>query len=277
MADIDTLDRSPLGKRSPYQDRYDPALLFPVARTSGRVALGIDAEPPFFGMDIWNAYEISWLTRKGKPCVALASFIIPSSTPNIIESKSFKLYLNSFNQTQLENADQLIELLRQDLGRTCGGPVEVSLHAAGHAQTCAYGEMDGECIDELDIEISDYQPAPELLFAEHDTVVRETLISHLLKSNCPITDQPDWASLQVSYHGPRIQRAGLLRYIVSFRQHGGFHEHCVERIYMDLLNRCQPQELSVYARYTRRGGLDINPYRSNAPSPAPANLRTSRQ
>jgi len=270
------IDDSPLGKNSSYPDQYDPSLLYPVARAPLRLELGITDAPPFSGYDIWNAYELSWLDRKGKPHVALARFVVSADSPNIVESKSFKLYLNAFNQTRIGDAAAVQSMLERDLSAAFGGTVNVSLRAPRDCRGEMLEEWDGVCLDDLDIGMDCYQPAPDLLHTADDQV-DEVLFSDLLKSNCPITGQPDWASVQVSYRGPRIDREGLLRYIVSFRQHGGFHEHCVERIFMDILTRCRPQQLTVYARYTRRGGLDINPLRSNGGARLPSNRRLARQ
>lgn len=270
------IDDSPLGKPSLYRDLYDPGLLYPVPRATLRLELGIAAEPPFTGYDLWNAYELSWLDGKGKPRIALASFVVPADSPNIVESKSFKLYLNSYNQTRISGVTDVHAMLERDLSAAFGVAVSVSLRGPEQWRGEMPAVWDGACIDDLDIEMDGYHPDPASLRAE-GPVVDEVLFSHLLKSNCPITGQPDWASIRVDYRGPRIDREGLLRYIVSFRQHGGFHEHCVERIFMDLLSRCRPERLAVYARYTRRGGLDINPFRSTGPAAVPVNERLPRQ
>ena len=272
-----TPEHSPLGKNSAYQTEYAPELLFPIPRQQKRDELGLTGTLPFFGVDIWNAYELSWLNMRGKPQVAIATFTVPADSPNIVESKSFKLYLNSFNQTRLANTDALLALLREDLSNAVGAPVHVALTLPEDFGKLKLGEQDGLLLDRLDIEVDNYSPAPELLKANHDeAAVEETLVSHLLKSNCPVTGQPDIASVQFRYSGPHIDRESLLRYIVSFRNHPDFHEHCVERIYVDLMRRCAPHRLAVYARYTRRGGIDINPWRSSEPGDPP-NPRTARQ
>jgi 7-cyano-7-deazaguanine reductase len=233
---------------------------------------------PFFGVDIWNAYELSWLNMRGKPQVAMATITVPADTPNIIESKSFKLYLNSFNQTRLANEEALLALLREDLSNGFGAPVQVALTLQDKFSNVKMGELDGLLLDRLDIDVDSYAPAPSLLSANHDEApVEETLVSHLLKSNCLVTGQPDWASVQIHYVGPQINQEGLLRYIIGFREHNEFHEQCVERIFVDILRGCKPQKLAVYARYTRRGGLDINPWRTNFTSGRPLNLRSARQ
>jgi 7-cyano-7-deazaguanine reductase len=278
MSTDNTADQSPLGKASAYQTQYAPALLFPIARQQKRDELGLAGTLPFFGVDIWNAYEISWLNMRGKPQVAIATFTVPADSPNIIESKSFKLYLNSFNQTRLVNADALVALLRDDLAHGFGAPVHIALVPQESFAGVKMGELDGMLLDRLDVEIDSYSPAPDLLRAERAAApVEETLVSHLLKSNCLVTGQPDWASVQIRYVGPQIDQESLLKYLIGFREHNEFHEQCVERIFMDIYRQCAPQKLAVYARYTRRGGLDINPWRSNFTGPPPRNLRTARQ
>ena len=273
-----TPDLSPLGKSSAYQTQYAPELLFPIARQHKRDELNLAGTLPFFGVDIWNAYELSWLNMRGKPQVAIATISAPADSPNIVESKSFKLYLNSFNQTRLTNADALLALLREDLAGAFGAPVHVTLTMPDAFDSVKMGELDGLLLDRLDIEIDQYTPSPALLSAAQDEApVSETLVSHLLKSNCLVTGQPDWASVQIQYVGPQIEQEGLLKYLIGFREHNEFHEQCVERIFTDILRQCRPIKLAVYARYTRRGGLDINPWRSNFSAPRPLNLRTARQ
>jgi 7-cyano-7-deazaguanine reductase len=273
-----TPDQSPLGKSAAYQAHYAPELLFPIPRQQKRDELGLSGTLPFFGVDIWNAYEISWLNMRGKPQVAIATITVPADSPNIIESKSFKLYLNSFNQTRLANTDALLTLLRDDLSNAVGAPVHLKLTTPEHFDSVKMGELAGLPLDRLDIEIDQYTPSPALLSACHDEApVEETLVSHLLKSNCLVTGQPDWASVQIVYAGPQIDQEGLLKYLIGFREHNEFHEQCVERIFVDILRQCRPSKLAVYARYTRRGGLDINPWRANFSTGKPMNLRAARQ
>jgi 7-cyano-7-deazaguanine reductase len=274
-----TVDLSPLGKTSAYRSDYAPELLFPIARQGKRDELGLTGSLPFFGVDIWNAYEISWLNQRGKPQVAIARITAPADSPNIIESKSFKLYLNSFNQTRLDSPVALKALLQQDLSNGFGAPVHISLTQPEEFGMISMGELDGLLLDRLDVEIDNYRPAPELLKASLDEApVEEKLVSHLLKSNCLVTGQPDWGSVQIHYYGPQIDQESLLKYLIGFRDHNEFHEQCVERIFTDILRRCAPQQLAVYARYTRRGGLDINPWRSNfSTAHKPPNLRGARQ
>ena len=279
---MNTPDQSQLGKTSGYADQYDAALLFPIARAGKRGELGIADVQPFFGADMWTAYELSWLNPRGKPQVALAHITVPCESPNIVESKSVKLYLNSFNNTRFEDAREVRERIRADIGAATGGNTGSSIGIKTIGPELfdrePIHEMDGLNLDRLDIECMHFTPAPELLFAEYDEMpVTETLTSNLLKSNCLVTGQPDWGSLQIAYTGPQINQEGLLQYIVSYRNHNEFHEHCVERIFMDVWTRCKPIKLSVYARYTRRGGLDINPFRCSYPTQLPLNIRTARQ
>ncbi|MDD2711873.1 MAG: NADPH-dependent 7-cyano-7-deazaguanine reductase QueF [Simplicispira sp.] len=279
-----TPEQSPLGKPAAYADQYDAALLCPLPRAPHRAGIGIADAPLFFGADLWTAFELSWLNLRGKPQVALAHITVPCETPNIIESKSFKLYLNSFNQTPFADASAVQARLRADIsqavwrGAPVAGTVGVSLLLPEVFDRQPVHELDGLNLDRLDIECTHYTPAPELLKAQQDEApVSEVLVSHLLKSNCLVTGQPDWGSVRIAYSGPQIDQEGLLQYIVSFRNHNEFHEQCVERIFMDLWTRCQPIKLEVYARYTRRGGLDINPWRTSHPQALPANIRTARQ
>ncbi|OOG59398.1 NADPH-dependent 7-cyano-7-deazaguanine reductase QueF [Rhodanobacter sp. C03] len=272
-----TPEHSPLGKNTIYADHYDPSLLFAIPRADKRAEIGVAEPLPFHGVDIWNAYELSWLDLRGKPVVALAEFRVPATSPNIIESKSFKLYLNGFAQERIADADALIITLTHDLSAAAGATVSVQLRAANAAALPAI-DLDGHLLDAQDIAIDHYGP-PQAEFLHADAranPVEETVVSHLLRSNCPVTGQPDWGSVQIAYRGTPIDHAGLLRYLVSFRDHNEFHEQCVERIFVDLMQRCAPQQLSVYARYTRRGGLDINPFRSSTPA-TPGNPRTVRQ
>ena len=273
-----TADLSPLGKTAAYQTQYAPELLFPIPRQQKRDELNLTGTLPFFGVDIWNAYELSWLNMRGKPQVAIATITAPADSPNIIESKSFKLYLNSFNQTRLANSDALLALLREDLSNGFGAPVHIVLTQPDGFDAVKMGELDGLLLDRLEVDIDAYSPAPALLTSARDEApVQETLVSHLLKSNCLVTGQPDWASVQIRYVGSQIDQQGLLKYLIGFREHNEFHEQCVERIFVDILRQCAPEKLAVYARYTRRGGLDINPWRSNFSGPPPKNLRTARQ
>jgi len=279
-----TPENSLLGKAVPYVDQYDAGLLYPIARIAKREEIGVPATLPFLGADLWTAYELSWLNTRGKPQVALAHITVPCETPNIVESKSFKLYLNSFNNTRFADAAEVLARIRADIsevvwrGSNQTGTVGVKLIGPELFDREPVHELDGLNLDRLEIECAQYTPAPELLTAAFDEQpVSEVLTSNLLKSNCLVTGQPDWASVQISYSGPQIDQEGLLKYIVSFRNHNEFHEQCVERIFMDVWTRCKPAKLTVYARYTRRGGLDINPWRTSHPQALPANVRTARQ
>ena len=274
-----------LGQQSAYPNQYDPSLLFPIARSDNRSSLGLNSQstPPFFGVDIWNAYELAWLNLKGKPQIALAEFIIPADSPNMIESKSFKLYLNSLNQHCFADFATVKTCLQHDLSQVLGTGLQVRLiqpcEITSNKKMAPIEELDGQLLDRLDIEVNSHQNADLLLLrADHTSApITQTLVSHLLKSNCPVTGQPDWASVQIQYQGRPIDEEGLLRYLIGFRQLGEFHEHCVEKIFCDIKIQCQPEKLSVYARYTRRGGLDINPFRTDFNAAWPNNIRHARQ
>ena len=281
---MNTPEQSELGKSSAYADHYDAALLFPIARRPKRDEIGLSETLPFFGADLWTAYELSWLNPRGKPQLALARITVPAESTHIVEGKSVKLYLNSFNNTVFADAVEVQTRLREDLSAAIwqGGNVisrvGVQLVLPQDFDKEPVHELDGLNLDRLDLECVHYQPAPELLQAQHNEApVTETLTSQLLKSNCLVTGQPDWGSVRISYTGPQIDQAGLLQYIVSFRNHNEFHEQCVERIFMDIWRACKPSKLEVYARYTRRGGVDINPWRTSHPKLAPIHVRTARQ
>ncbi|WP_368887855.1 NADPH-dependent 7-cyano-7-deazaguanine reductase QueF [Proteus columbae] len=260
-----SLEALSLGKETQYHDQYDAGLLQGVPRSLNRDSLSLTAENlPFHGGDIWTMYELSWLNSKGLPQVAIGHVELDATTENLIESKSFKLYLNSFNQTRFESWDIVEKTLLKDLTICAKGKVNLTIYPLSHFTSQPIVDFAGECIDEQDIEIDNYQfDAQWLNESTTDTLVEETLVSHLLKSNCLITNQPDWGSVAIQYKGKKIDREKLLRYLVSFRQHNEFHEQCVERIFHDIMQLCVPETLTVYARYTRRGGLDINPWRSN--------------
>ena len=277
-------NQSLLGKTVGYADQYDASLLYPLPRAAQRAEIGISGQPVFLGADVWTAYELSWLNLRGKPQVAMGRFIVPCETTHLVESKSLKLYLNSFNNTPFASIEEVKKTMQQDLSAAVwhGGAIQsavgVQLLTPEQFGAEKIQEMYGVNLDRLDMDCTHYQPAPELLSAAQDEQpVTETLISHLLKSNCLVTGQPDWGSVSISYSGAQIDQAGLLQYIVSFRNHNEFHEHCVERIYMDIMTRCKPTKLSVQARYTRRGGVDINPWRSSHPQAMPQQIRTARQ
>lgn len=254
---------APLGKAVGYDSPYDPGLLFAIARSESREHLGFRGALPFTGCDVWNAWEVSWLDAAGKPVIAWGEFHVPADTPNIIESKSLKLYLNSLNQERLGTLEAVQALIAQDLSATAGAPVKVTLQPPARWPD-RLARPEGQCLDALPVNIHDYHPQPELLTARGDGVVEECFHSNLLRSLCPVTGQPDWGGIMLRYRGAALDPAGLLAYIVSFRQHQDFHEQCVERMFRDILERCRPQTLTIHARYLRRGGLDINPFRTNA-------------
>jgi 7-cyano-7-deazaguanine reductase len=270
-----SLEELVLGKSTSYAEHYDASLLQAVPRSLSRDAINLPADLPFDGADIWNAYEVSWLNPKGKPLVAIMRCIVPITSPNLIESKSFKLYLNSFNQTNFENKEAVLAAAQKDLSTCAGASVSVTLILAKDFAKQTIGDLEGTLLDDLDISIDNYDLSADRLKTSGQQV-EETLVSHLLKSNCLITNQPDWGSVLIKYNGQQIDHENLLKYLISFRQHNEFHEQCVERIYYDILRMCQPQQLTVYARYTRRGGLDINPFRSNFEQPY-HDMRLARQ
>ncbi|MDD5296625.1 MAG: NADPH-dependent 7-cyano-7-deazaguanine reductase QueF [Rhodocyclaceae bacterium] len=277
MNDAPSVGDSPLGRAVAYASHYSPELLFPIPRQEKRAELGLCPEAlPFVGFDLWNAYELSWLNPKGKPVAALGRFRFPADTPRLVESKSLKLYLNSFNQSRFVKAADVAAAIARDLSAAAGGTVEVRIVTLDRRPQRSLGYPDGILLDTLDIEADQYNPDPALLSAAGPEV-SETLYSHLLKSNCLVTGQPDWAMVVVRYVGPAITREGLLKYFISFRQHNEFHEQCVERIFCDVMARCRPKSLAVWARYTRRGGLDINPFRSTGDTPEPDNTGEVRQ
>ncbi|MFT5709251.1 MAG: 7-cyano-7-deazaguanine reductase [Oceanospirillaceae bacterium] len=273
------LAASPLGNHTAYINKYDAGLLFPIERAINWSKRSIDrGSLPFMksssAVDIWNGYEISWLNTKGKPIVRVAEFRFQADSTSIIESKSFKLYLNSYNLSKFDTEQAVVAQMQQDLSEVAGG--QVSVQFCHLDQLPAIEHFLGTCIDECDIDVHHYSPTSSLLKTIENKQVSESLYSHILKSNCPVTGQPDWASISISYRGDAIDQASLLAYLVSYREHGDFHEQCVENIFMDIWQNCQPQELTVYARYIRRGGLDINPFRSSVDSKV-NNLRLARQ
>lgn len=273
-----------LGQRTAFPDHYAPEMLVPIPRADNRRTLGIaDGSIPFLGADIWTAYELSWLNARGKPQLAIVHLIVPCETPYLVESKSLKLYLNSFSSEAVESAEHIRQTIARDVGQVVWGAerdVGVRLtEPDAFAQQQITG-FEGQCMDRLDVECSVYSaPAAELLrcVPGEESPVQEVLYSRLLKSNCLVTGQPDWGSVQVAYTGRQIDQERLLQYIVSYRSHNAFHEHCAERMYMDIMRQCQPLKLRVYTRYTRRGGIDINPLRSSHPQPLPPLHRHARQ
>lgn len=268
------LAQTHLGKPTHYDNAYDYNLLQTLPRKMLRADLQLGQSLPFSGVDIWNAYELSWLNMKGKPEVALAEIRVAADSDNLIESKALKLYLNSYSQLRFSNQEEMLKLLQEDLTRAVGGKVTIKL-ARKDAGLPKMAELAGVCLDDLDITANEYSYDAKLLAATGNPVY-EIVHSHLFRSNCPITNQPDWASVMIKYSGKAIEHEGLLKYLISFREHNEFHEQCVERIFMDIQRHCAPEKLTVYARYTRRGGLDINPFRSNFEN-EPENIRTTRQ
>ena len=270
------LSDSPLGRAARYPERYDPALLFAVDRAEQRTLLEFAGALPFVGVDLWTAYELSWLDRAGKPEVAIATFSVPADSPRLVESKSVKLYLTGFNLTRFDSDVAVSQTLARDLTAVIGASVDVALEPLDANGGSSFADFSGTCIDRLPIATFDERPVPQALLAAGD-VCDETLYTRLFRSVCPVTGQPDYACVQIGYRGPAIDASGLLRYLVSFRREAGFHEHCVEQIFADVWRRCRPERLSVYARFTRRGGIDINPWRSSDSRFPPAAVRTARQ
>ena len=287
MPDTDSLgavpnagaESSPLGRASVYVDQYDASQLFPILRDDKRHELGWGGQAPFFGADLWTAFELSWLNAKGKPEVAMAHLVVPAESPRLIESKSLKLYFNSFNMTRFDSFEQVQDLMVRDLSQAAGARVSVKLLSVADWERERVESWGGVLLDRLDLSFDRYEVDAGVLTLDPlgEGFHEETLLSHLLKSNCLVTGQPDWASVQIRYVGRPIAHESVLRYLVGFRQHNEFHEQCVERIFSDIWRQCRPSELTVYARYTRRGGLDINPIRSSKPFKLPANLRLARQ
>lgn len=260
------MNEIPLGRATQYPTSYSPELLFSIARLENRERIGISASKlPFRGYDLWRAYELSWLDLHGKPVVATGEFIVPASSTNIIESKSLKLYLNSLNQTRIENIDKVSATLSKDLSLAAGSTVVVQLAPLQHSDGFNICTPAGICLDGLAVTIDSYTPNPQLLQVTAGQIVEETLYSDLFRSNCPVTAQPDWGTAVIQYRGAAIDHESLLRYLVSFREHEGFHEDCTEQVFCDLQKQCQPQSLSVMIHFLRRGGLEINPVRSMAP------------
>ena len=270
------LSGSPLGRAAKYPERHDPGLLFAIERAPPRALLGFEGALPFGGVDLWTAFEVSWLDAAGKPQVAIAMFAVPADSPRLVESKSVKLYLAGLNLTRFATEADVAATLAHDLSRAVVAAIKVTLTSPYGNGSPPHADLSGVCIDGLPIAVDRYEPQPEALTAS-GPMRSESLYTRLFRSVCPVTGQPDYACVQVDYRGMRIDRAGLLRYLVSFRRHPGFHEHCVERIFADVWRRCQPQALAVYARFTRRGGIDINPYRSSEGGGPPAHVRTARQ
>ena len=268
--------KNPLGQATAYPDQYSPDLLYAIARIDARSALGLDGDLPFHGADIWNAWELSWLDNNGLPLAATAEIVVAADSANIIESKSLKLYLGSFAMSRFETTADAVAVMTRDLTACCGADVYVAIHAPSSPDSALVSRMPGHCLDSLAVSCDRYEVSPSLLHADASDLVAEDLHSDLLRSLCPVTGQPDIASVLVSYRGPRIDHAALLRYIVSYRQHQDFHETCVERMFMDIRERCGAEQLTIYARYQRRGGIDINPFRSNFEA-SPPNTRLWRQ
>lgn len=273
------LHNSPLGKKVDYtvSQVYNPSLLFPIPREVKRQEIGINNDKlPFYGVDVWNHYEVSWLDNNGKPHVAMAVIEVPANSQFIFESKSLKLYFNSFNNHKFDNSDIVAKTLMSDLSHVTKVDVRVQILPLT-TNAFKINNLSGICVDDITTVITEYMVNPKLLKVSSSKVINETIYSNLLRSNCLITNQPDWATVIIDYSGKRIDHESFLKYIVSFRNHNEFHEQCIERIFMDILNNCNVDELTVIGRFTRRGGIDINPIRSNNANYTPQNHRLIRQ
>lgn len=274
-----TVHDSELGRKSEYPQVYNPSLLLPIPREQNRTLIGLTHALPFYGFDIWQEYEISWLNLNGRPNVAIGQFIFSCASPNLIESKSLKLYLHSLNNKKFPNYQAVQSLIASDLSNAVSDSVVANItpfHLA--TPTVLTATLSGVCLDELDITINaDHLYLNPKILTQEAGLVDEVLYSHLLKSNCPVTAQPDWATVVVHYQGQKINAESLLKYIISFRNHAEFAENCVERIFVDIQNQCHPSVLTVSAFYTRRGGKDINPIRSTQHDVKPEFTRILRQ
>ncbi|MEX2122256.1 MAG: NADPH-dependent 7-cyano-7-deazaguanine reductase QueF [Woeseia sp.] len=255
--------KTSLGEKTDYPDHYARDVLYPVARAENRQKLGLSGALPFRGEDVWNAYEITWLERAGKPVVAVGTIRVDAQSPRIVESKSLKLYLNSLAMERFDSADDVAALVARDLSGLTDSPVQVALTPPNAAAGIGIRNLPGTCIDDVAVACDSWQVDPSLIECDSGKIVREDLHTHLLRSLCPVTGQPDFGSVLLRYCGPALDRTALLRYLVSYRMHNDFHENCIERIFVDVKHRCMPSELTVYGRFNRRGGIDINPFRSD--------------
>ena len=261
---------TPLGKSIAVVAEYTPGLLCPIPRQDARVELGLSAaELPFTGVDTWNLYELSWLNQQGKPLVAMGRLQVPCDSECLIESKSLKLYLNSFNQSRFASMDAVARTIQDDLSARLGAAVGLKLWLPSEPESQVAASMRGQCLDDIDVAIDSYEPNADYLKVDAGNEVSQQLYTDLFRSLCPVTGQPDWGSISITYRGQPINHEGLLKYLVSFRKHNGFHEQCVEKIFVDIMAQCEPQRLTVYANFLRRGGVDINPFRSNTGEQVP--------
>ena len=256
---MDTL----LGKKTAYVFKYNPQILTPISRMLGRSNLSNANKFIAKGFDLWNCYEFSWLNDKNKPQARILEFYVKADSKNIVESKSMKLYLNSFSNTVFVDEHQVVKCLVRDLNTVTESLVVVKVKNLQEFHQQSLFCFQEICLDDLDVTITDFKVDKELLKKDiSQQTVKETLYTDLFKSNCLITKQPDWASVKIDYIGPKIDHQSLFKYLMSYRDQDGFHEHCVEHIFCDLYDLLRPEQLTVYARYTRRGGIDINPIRS---------------
>lgn len=258
-----TLNESiPLGQKSAYPKNYDPKQLFAVERSLQRKSMGLDCSAMSHGLDQWVAYELSWLDSFGKPKKAIAQFLVPSSSLFLAESKSVKLYLNSLNFEKFAHENEVKKLIEKDLFAICQAEIKVELNPP-QLESTQNTLADYFCLDDLPVQISSYQREPRFLAkVKKEEQTHEKLCSHLFKSHCLVTGQPDWGSIFIEYSGAKINHEGLLRYLVSYNQHVGFSENCIEQIFCDLW-ALGLDKLMVFGRFTRRGGIEINPYRAS--------------
>lgn len=281
---IQTPENSSLGHLTTYPTTYAPDILYPIPRSLGRNKLALPAERLSLGMDWWHVFELSWLNRRGVSQVALARLAIPATSECIIESKSLKLYFNSLNFTEFDSVENLRKTVETDLSNCLKADVKMAIFDVKNANSLAISEPQGECIDNAldnsDKKIALTQDVDSSLLRlckAGKSSEKQIFHSHLLRSNCPVTNQPDWGTVEIQIDCPLIDTMGLLRYILTYRQHNGFHEQCVEQIFSDLTLAFQPLKLLVRAWYTRRGGIDINPCRVSDISLLPNPSRLNRQ
>lgn len=278
MSKSDALVTTVLGKDTVYSNEYNPGVLQPIERKLGRAAVKVQAPN---GFDLWRLYELTYLNKAGIPCAAIGCISVPADSPCIVESKSLKLYIGSFTQTKFADLNEVAAVITHDLNAILGTEVTVQLwdlEKAQEAAPFAVREFPGELIDITGgVVLSDFTYNPELLQRHEGSRVEETVRTNLLRTLCPVTGQPDHASVMIRYQGEQINHQELFAYLMSLRMHRGFHEQCVEMIYSDIKTRLKPDRLEVAAAFTRRGGIDINPVRSDFEVTQDIVVRTLRQ
>ena len=272
------MSENPLGKKTRYPKKYNSGLLYPIPRLTVRSLLDLEKNLIMYGVDHWHAYEIAWLDSSGKPKVAIGEFLFDANSKNIIESKSLKLYLNSLNEELYKDINEVVERITKDLSQVSCSEVKVVLFPPSEIEDAIFSNRRGTSIDSELIEHLASHPDEGVLQTENDTIIDAELYSDLFRSNCPVTGQPDWASFDIKYTGPKIKPDSLLSYLCSFRHHDGYHEECAERIYRDITLQCRPTKLKIRLNFLRRGGIDINIYRSTNPITEDlVGIRTARQ